>query len=52
MTIWALIINEMKYVNTGKVLLGIVNIIIIAIVIIVSFESIKSLTSTKMESEN
>lgn len=49
MTIWALLVNEMQYISTSKVLLGIVNAIIILIVILVSLESVKALVRSDKE---
>lgn len=45
LTFWALVKNEIGYIAGPKVLLGIINIVIIAIVIFVAFESIKTLAS-------
>ena len=47
MTLWALIVNEMTYISGGKVMLGIINIIIIAIVVFVAAESFAALSKNK-----
>ncbi|MGD1822994.1 MAG: carbon starvation protein A [Pleomorphochaeta sp.] len=49
MTMWALIINEMNYIASSSIMLGIVNLVIIVIVVLVSFESLKSIFQTKEE---
>jgi len=49
MTLWALVINELSYVKSTSVLLGIINLVIIVIVVLVSIESIKAIFTSKEE---
>lgn len=49
MTMWALIENEISYLAGGKVMLGIINIVIIAIVVFVAVESVRALSKEKEE---
>ncbi len=43
MTLWALVSNEMSYITSGSVMLGVINFVIIAIVLFVSVESFNAL---------
>jgi carbon starvation protein len=44
MTMWALILNQAGYMAGGQVMLGVINIVIIAIVVFVAIESIMALS--------
>ncbi|QEN06842.1 carbon starvation protein A [Oceanispirochaeta crateris] len=44
MTMWALILNQASYMAGGQVMLGVINIVIIAIVVFVAIESILALS--------
>ncbi|MCF7941353.1 MAG: carbon starvation protein A [Spirochaetia bacterium] len=50
MTLWALIENEAGYVAGGKVLLGMINLVIIVIVVFVAVESIRALSRKELKS--
>lgn len=47
LTFWALVKNEISYISSGKGLLIIVNLVIIAIVIFIAYESLRIITQEK-----
>lgn len=49
MTLWALVVNELNYFASSSIMLGIVNLVIIIIVVLVSYESVKAIFQTKEE---